>query len=437
MRPLPLRLPFVLLALAILPRPVACAAAPNALAEAIVLAPQGGAAPEDVAIAQWQERARSANATREAFTRLGWAYIAKARRTLDAGYYKLAEETADAIDARFGPDADSQLLRGHVCHNLHRFHEAEAIARHLTATRGDPEDYALLSDALMEQGRLAESVAALQRMVDLRPGAEAYSRIAHLRWLEGDLRGATAAMIEAERATGPNEAGAWTRVRLALYCLQAGATARSLTLAESALHEVPAYPPALLARGRALLALGRTAEAIPALQRAAQLNPLPEYQWWLADALRAIGRRDEAIAVEKQIETRGARSDPRTLALFLATRHAAPAEAVQLARDELATRRDVFTHDALAWALLANGDATAAETEMQRALAAHTADARLFWHAGQIALACGHPAQARDYFARARPLAGTLTPGERTSLLARTDALAALIAATPSFSPSK
>ena len=51
----------------------------------------------------------------------------------------------------------------------------------------------------------------------------------------------------------------------------------------------PDYAAALLARGRVLLAMKRTAEAVEALERAARLNPLPEYQWTLADALRASG----------------------------------------------------------------------------------------------------------------------------------------------------
>jgi len=392
--------------------------APDLLAEAIVFAPQGGHAPEDAEILRWQTQAQRPSALAATFERLGWAYVAKARVTLDAGYYKLAEKTADAMDARFGASDECRLLRGHVDHNLHRFHDAEQIARALCAHRGLPDDFALLSDALMEQGRLAEAVAALQRMVDLRPGAGAYSRIAHLRWLKGDLPGAIAAMTAAERATGSSEDGAWTRVRLAGYYLQAGDAPQSLVLAESALHQVPDYPPALLARGRALVACGRAADALPVLRRAARSNPLPEYQWWLADALRAAGQADAAAAVEQELRTRGPLSDPRTLALFLASRRLEPAAAVALAREELANRADVFTHDALAWALLASGDAAGAEAEIALALAEHTADARLLWHAGEIALARGHSADASALFARARPLAATLTPGERDALVA-------------------
>ena len=51
-------------------------------------------------------------------------------------------------------------------------------------------DYGLLGDALMEQGRLTEAAAAYQRMVDLKPFYQSYTRAAHARWMRGDLDGA-------------------------------------------------------------------------------------------------------------------------------------------------------------------------------------------------------------------------------------------------------
>ena len=66
-----------------------------------------------------------------------------------------------------------------------------------------PFDYGLLGDALMEQGRLAEAVAAYQRMVDLRPDLQSYSRVAHIRWLKGDLDGAIEVARLAARCREP------------------------------------------------------------------------------------------------------------------------------------------------------------------------------------------------------------------------------------------
>ena len=388
------------------------------LSREIVLTPQSGAAREDVEIRHWQERAGASTAKADDFEKLGWAFVAKARRTLDGAYYTLAEKTADAMDTQFGASAEARSLRGHAWENMHRFGDAEKLARQLVAERGAPEDFALLSDALMEQGRLGEAVATLQQLVNLKPGVEAYSRIAHVRWLKGDLPGAIAMMEAAARATSPREAEvcAWTLARLADFYLRAGRLDAASNAAEAAATRVPDYPPALLARGRGLLAQEKISEAVTQLQRAAALNPLPDYQWWLADALRAANRADEAAKIEAMLKTRGAASDPRTTALFLATRGVEPATAVRLAREELENRGDVFSHDALAWALVASGEVAAADGEMRAALAEHTADARLFFHAGEIALARGARAEAEKFFAQARPLAAALTPAERARL---------------------
>ncbi len=70
---------------------------------------------------------------------------------------------------------------------MHRFSEAEAIARRLVAVREFVLDYGLLGDVLMEQGRVAEAAGAYQKMIDLKPFYQSYTRAAHLRWLKGDL----------------------------------------------------------------------------------------------------------------------------------------------------------------------------------------------------------------------------------------------------------
>ena len=421
-----------MLSLAVVLSPLLTAAGSN-LAERIVLTPQLGAQSEDESIRQWQARAARTEASAADFERLGWAFIAKARRTLDTGYYVLAEQTADVLDARHGVTADARLLRGHVLHNLHQFQAAEEVARELSQARGLSPDFALLSDVLMEQGKLEPAIAALQQMVDLKPGPEAYSRVAHLRWLKGDLKGAIEAMELAARASSPRDHvnHAWVLTRLSGYYLQQGDLPRALRLAESANHGVSDYAPGLFAAGRALLALEQPAAAVTALRQAAVLNPLPEYQWWLADALRTTGERSDAAAVVAALERHGQAADGRTLALFWATRRTEPARSVQLARDELAHRADVFTHDALAWALATSGDLPAAHAAMRRALAEGTRDARLFWHAGEIALGLGQTAEAAAFFEQAEPFAATLTPGERARLNASVRSIPAAVANAP------
>jgi len=384
---------------------------------AVVLAPQTGKDRVDQEIARWQEEARRMADSR-AIEQLGWMFVSKARLSYDPGYYRLAEQSARCIESSHPGSPEALLLRGHALHNLHHFREAEAVARELVARREMFLDYGLLGDALVEQGRLTEAAHAYQKMVDLRPGPESYSRAAYLRWLKGDLAGALELMRVVTRAASPRDpdSAAWAYSRLALYELQAGETKKALEACGAALDFQLDYAPALLARGRILLAKGQDEEAIAALQLAATSNPLPDYQWTLADALRVVGRVEQARSVEAQMIGQGAASDPRTLALYLATRNEQIETALQLAERELQTRGDVFTLDAIAWSLRAAGRAEEAHARMKQALAEGTEDARLFFHAGVIAAELGQNGEAQQWLKKAAGIRQMLLPSEQEQL---------------------
>jgi tetratricopeptide (TPR) repeat protein len=299
------------------------------------------------------------------------------------------------------------------------------VARALTAKREFVFDYALLGDALMEQGKLGGAVEAYQKMVDLRPSLQTNSRVAHMRWLKGDLRGAIEASRLAVSSGSPREAEptAWAYTRLAAHELQAGDFEQARVAAERAVDLMPDYAPALLTRGRLLLSQSKYEEAVEPLRRAAELSPLPDYLWALADALRGASKNAEAEKVERQLTSTGAVSDPRTFAIFLATRGESADKALELATTELQSRKDVFTYDALAWAQLATGQVNEAREHIRLALAEGTQDARLYLHAGAIAAAAGDNAEALDFFAKARALEQTLLPSERVALGERSAAL--------------
>src|SRR4029078_3555825 len=105
---------------------------------------------------RFQDQGRTERPQLNAFERLGWAFVAKARESFDPGFYKLAEQCAHSIEKRNPQSQDAMLLRAHVLQNLHRFKESEALARRLVRQRGLSFDYGLLGDALMEQGKLSD-----------------------------------------------------------------------------------------------------------------------------------------------------------------------------------------------------------------------------------------------------------------------------------------
>src|SRR4029078_757165 len=97
------------------------------------------------------------------------------------------------------------------------------------------------------------------------------------------------AMQLAASAASPSDAesAAWVNTRLAFYEFQAGRVDEAERRCAFALSLQSNYAPTLLLKGKILLAQNRFREAVDALENAAKLNPLPEYQWTAAEPPRA------------------------------------------------------------------------------------------------------------------------------------------------------
>src|SRR5688572_4702680 len=74
----------------------------------VALAPSAGASDDDREIARLQNDVRTNVDARSALEQLGYRFVARARRTHDAGDYTLAERTADCLTSRH-PDAAAAL----------------------------------------------------------------------------------------------------------------------------------------------------------------------------------------------------------------------------------------------------------------------------------------------------------------------------------------
>ena len=75
-----------------------------------------------------------------------------------------------------------------------------------------------------------------------------------------------------------------------------------------------------------------------------------------------------------------------------------------MAEQEYSWRRDVYTLDAFAWALHANGQEVEARQQIEAALGVGLRDAKFLLHAGEIALASGDRDAARNYLRQASEL---------------------------------
>ncbi len=380
------------------PPPSPVSAAPSASTSAQASAPSprlrlafqqpSGGDPVDPQIEQGQQVLRRLPGKLESWILLGRLWIQKARESADPGYYLNADACAQEA-LQIDPSTPLAFgLQAQVALNAHRFSDALDLAQR--ALVGSPDDLIALgirSDALLELGRFEEAAAAAQRMMDLKPNLASYTRASYFRWLQGDLVGAKEAAWKAAqsgRSSRDPEPHAWALVQAAMLFWHQGDYEGALAGFERALAELAGYPPALAGKGRALLSLRKPREAIPPLEASYKKNPLVETAWLLGDARQAAG--DEAGAQEayRWVTERGRLQDPRTLALFLATRRLDLDGALRMAQHEREKRGDIYTEDALGWALLRAGRAAEARPHLERAVRLGTPDASLLFHRGVL-----------------------------------------------------
>jgi tetratricopeptide (TPR) repeat protein len=364
---------------------------------------QGGA---DLEVTAAQKSVRENMQKDDLWITLGRAWIRKARESNDPGFYLNADACASVVLEREPGNALALNLRGLVHLNDHRFEDARDVAQKILAKRSDdPMAWGTLSDALLEMGRYDEAIEATQKMVDLKPNLPSYSRASHLQWMRGDVghakqtvRGALDAGRAAKRDPEP---GAWVLVQAAMIFWHEGDYEGADAGFDKALERIAEYPPALVGKGRIAMANGEARRAADYFARAYKTSPLPETAWLLGDAKTAAGDAEGAAEAYANLEKDGRRTDPRTLSLFLSTKNQSADDAVSLARAEYEKRKDVYTEDALAWALYRAGKLDEAKAAITHARRLGTPDARLVYHEGAIRIATGDVAKGKELVAKA------------------------------------
>ena len=137
-------------------------------------------------------------------------------------------------------------------------------------------------------------------------------------------------------------------------------------------------------------------------QKAIVVVPMPLFIAELGDLYARAGNQEEAQKQYALVEYIGRLGrinqvlHNRDLALFYADHDSKLSEAIDLAQKELEVRHDIYTWDALAWALYKNGKLTEAADASGKALKFGTRDPLLLFHSGMIAEGLGHREQARS-----------------------------------------
>ena len=354
--------------------------------------------------------------------------VAEARMTGDVTDYLRAEQAADAAIVAQPGYLPAQSMRASILVSLHRFPQARELARWiLYRSPADSTALGVLGDASLELGDLATAATAYSRLAIVADGSAAQVRAARLAFVEGDPAAAVAGDRTAVAAATNDEglegdALGFYHVTLGETLLAAGDPAGARAAYEAALEVRPDLPAALVGLAKLDAFDGKLSAAIAELDTAIAAIPLPDSLARRADLLTLRGEPGDARKAKADMATVEAIAQlageagsvyDRGLSLYLSDHGLEPDRAVKLARDELAIRPDVYGYDTLAWALLNAGDAAGADAPMQSALAAGTKDARLWYHAGLIALADGRADEAASNLRSALALGPALDPMSR------------------------
>jgi tetratricopeptide (TPR) repeat protein len=272
----------------------------------------------------------------------------------------------------------------------HRF--AEALTEAQAAQKLRPADawnYAIAGDAQLELGKYEDAFDSFDRVMELRPDAGAYARVAYARELQGDLDGALTLMRMSAEATSREdiEGLAWTYAQIGNLYLLKGHLDDAEREFRHAEFLFPSHPYAMTGRMRLLIARHQYAEALDLSQRA---PVTPESLAVRGDLLARLGRADDAEKTYQEaeyVERDGWKQEqpqPGALARFLAERGRNIPEAIALAERAAAERQDVVTMDALAWSYFKGGRVADAATAIQRATRLGTVDPRIRCHAAAI-----------------------------------------------------
>jgi tetratricopeptide (TPR) repeat protein len=168
--------------------------------------------------------------------------------------------------------------------------------------------------------------------------------------------------------------------------------------------------------------------AIDLYTQVTQRQPLPQYVIALGDTYAAAGRGADAQrqydlvgAIDQLYRANGINTDLQ-MALYFAD-HGDPAEALRQAQAVHDLQPDnIYTADALSWALYRNARSSEAATYSEAALRLGTQDPLLLFHSGMIRFSLGDRDGARDLLGRAialNPRFSLLHAGEAAGTLAQ------------------
>jgi len=366
----------------------------------------------DERIAAYEKLLQDAPGDSRVEAALASAFIQKLRETTDFAYLNRAAALVDRMLAADPKSYDGVRLSAEIETHRHNFSKAAQLATELAERNpSDAGALGLLGDSMMEMGQYDAAGEAYQHMLTLSPNLSSYNRMAYHAFITGNGDRALAWMTTAVKAgSATPENLAWCLVEFGDMLFKTGRTADARLAYQQALEALPAYHRAFAAEGRQYAAAGEFAKAIASFKQAQVVIPLPDYAAALEALYTQSGKMAEAKQQRKLIDVidrlgrANGEKGNRMLAVVYADENRNLDRALELARAELETRKDVYTYDALSWVLFRAGLQREAEEASAKALAFRTPEPMFLYHAGVIAMAGGSGDRGRELLRQALAL---------------------------------
>jgi len=350
-------------------------------------------------ITEMEKRLREQPGDAAASVLLADALLRQQRATVDGRAANRAASILEDVLKREPGQYDALRLLGAVRLSRHQFRDALDIGRRARDARPDDAwNYGVIGDALLELGEYDDAYDAFDRMAALRPNADAYARISYARELRGDIAGALTVMQMAANATPAHdvEAKAWYVAHVGELYLQLVKPDDAEREFRHATFYFPDYPHAMIGLAKLKVARGDRSGAREDFLAQFKRTPTLDLAARIGDLFRAEGDAGQAERYYQLAEELAgpaiAQTEP-AFAMFLAERDRKLPEALHIAESVSAIRHDIFTDDALGWALYKAGRIPEACAAAKRALRTGSGDPRIHEHAAASCqrAATGHP----------------------------------------------
>ncbi len=231
-------------------------------------------------------------------------FLQEARISGNYTYYDMAAlQHVNSILKTDSLNFEAITLKAMILLSQHHFAEGLLLAEKAhTINPYNAFVYGILVDGNVEMGYYEKAVENADKMVSIRPDIRSYSRIAYLREIYGDYKGAIAAMKLAINAGAPgDETTAWCRTQTGkLYELTGDWKTASMHYT-IALSERPSYAYALAGLGRVAKNNNDYDKAISLYQQSDAQVIGYTFKEDLAELYLLSGQKEKAMAIENEI----------------------------------------------------------------------------------------------------------------------------------------